>query len=126
MLMFQAQAVELIEGLPSGWADEPHEKALWAVVTMLVGIVSLIIAYIRNQLRDRREYDKETQKAAKLLSSPHSGRTINGPTNSAMLLNYLIADVRVVKDRQDQVMEKLLRCEADIRELRRRTNKGGS
>lgn len=118
------QTSELVEQLPSGWVDEPHEKMLWA-------IVSAILLYIGNQIRDRRAYSRATHQAAEKLSNPRSDRTINGKTNSATLLNYVIDDMREIRMKQDDLARRLegvahtddiKRLDAEIRDIRKRLN----
>lgn len=117
--MWQVPATEMVEALPHGWADEPHERVLWI-------ILFLIISYLGKHKWDRRSYTKSLKEAAKHLSNPHSDREINGKTNSAQLLNYVIEDVRAqqerVLDRLSQTADKkdIERLDGDIRDLRKR------
>ena len=123
--MWQVPATEMVEALPQGWVDEPHERILWA-------ILFLIISYLSKHHWDRHSYTKSLRKAAKQLSNPHHAeRTLNGKTNSAELLNYVIEDVREIRTQQDRVLDRLSRVadkkdierlDGDIRDLRKRVD----
>ena len=79
------------ETMPSSWIDEPHEKLLW-------GIVMSIAAYLgKQQLFDRRKYRKDLKDAVNGMSNPHPDPRLNGRTNSAELLKYVIEDVREMR-----------------------------
>ena len=103
------QAVQ--ENMPSSWIDEPHEKILWAFV---LGVTS----YIGKQLFDRRKYTEHTREAAEKLANPRSDRTINGKTNSAQLLNYMIDDHRELRSKVDAVAQEVAALRIEVRALR--------
>ena len=134
MLLLQlvdgVQAVQ--NSMPSSWVDEPHEQFIWA-------LLFAITSYISKQLWDRRAYTRATREAAEKLNNPRSDRTINEKTaNSATLLNYVIDDIRELRDdtreirgKQDDVLKRLedvaykddiKRLDTEIRDIRKRLN----
>ena len=102
------QAVQ--DSMPSSWIDEPHEKILWA-------FVFAVTSYLGKQVFDRRNYERHTREAAEKLSNPRSDRTINGKTNSAQLLNYVIDDMREIRKDVQRLVVKHETLSAKVDEM---------
>lgn len=124
----------------TGWVDEWNERVVYAVLSLLAAVLSLVVRYIRNQLRERVGYEEQVKEAARKLSNPRDrNSTINGKTNSAELLNYFIDntrsdvreirnDMRDLRNKQDGILDRLDDCatkddtrriDAEIRDIRK-------
>ena len=122
MLLWQIPT-ELLQDIPSGWADEPHEKLLWGLVSLMAMLLTAIVPYIGKQFMDRRSYTRELKIGAATLSNPRSDREFNGRSlNSATMLNYVIEDQRDQRKEIRDLAERLARCEHKLDVL---LSKGG-
>lgn len=104
------QAVQ--DTMPSSWMDEPHEKILW-------GLLSIIVTYIGKQVFDRRQYKKALGEAVDGMSNPHPHPKLNnGRTNSAELLKYVIEDMREIRKDVSVLSAKLEGVRTEVKDLR--------